>query len=94
MKMMEQEKYDEIKFLNSILRSIRNMNQMIVREKDPEKLIRKACEILIEAEGFHTVWFRVIDENDKNKSDDQQCMYFDFEGNDIEISQDKADKKE
>jgi hypothetical protein len=34
------------------------------------------------------------DENDKNKSDDQQCMYFDFEGNDIEISQDKADKKE
>jgi hypothetical protein len=34
------------------------------------------------------------DKNDENESDDQQRMYFDFEGYDIEISKNKADKKE
>jgi len=31
--------------LSEILRAIRNVNQLIVREKDPDRLVRQACEL-------------------------------------------------
>ncbi|MFH1141543.1 MAG: PAS domain S-box protein, partial [Chloroflexota bacterium] len=42
--------------LNAVLRAIRNVNQLITREKDRGRLLRKACEILAETRGFHRVW--------------------------------------
>ncbi len=42
--------------LNCLLRAIRDVNQLIVREKDPERLIRRACEILVETRGYRAVW--------------------------------------
>jgi PAS domain S-box-containing protein len=41
--------------LNAVLRGIRNVNQLITREKDPKRLIQKACDLLVEARGFHSV---------------------------------------
>jgi PAS domain S-box-containing protein len=41
-----------IEHLNSVLRAIRNVNQLIVHEKDPARLVQQACELLIETRGY------------------------------------------
>ncbi|MGI5861049.1 MAG: PAS domain-containing protein [Myxococcales bacterium] len=38
--------------LNAVLRGIRSVNQLITRERNPEVLIRRACELLVESRGF------------------------------------------
>ena len=49
-------RHDEgrILHLNSVLRGIRNVNQLITRERAPQALIQKACELLVDSRGFHT----------------------------------------
>lgn len=46
----------QLEHLNRVLRAIRNVNQLIVREKDRERLIRRACELLVETRGFNGAW--------------------------------------
>ncbi len=46
----------QIEHLNSVLRAIRNVNQLIVREKDPTALIKRACELLVETRGYSEAW--------------------------------------
>jgi len=41
-----------VEHLNAVLRGIRNVNQLITRERDPEALIQQACELLVESRGF------------------------------------------
>jgi two-component system sensor histidine kinase/response regulator len=55
----------KIQYLNSLLRSIRNVSQLITREKDRERLIQKACECLIEARGYHSICIVLLDESRK-----------------------------
>ena len=43
---------DKIKHLNRVLRAIRNVNQLIVREKDPARLVQQICDLLIETRGY------------------------------------------
>ena len=52
---------ERIKHLNSILLSIRDINQLIVTEKDKDKLLLKACKILSENRGFDLVWIGEIE---------------------------------
>ena len=47
---------EHIKRLNSILMAVRNINQMIVVEKDRDSLFQKACNILTEARGYDAAW--------------------------------------
>jgi PAS domain S-box-containing protein len=47
--------------LNSILRASRNVDQLIVQEKNRHKLLMKVCQLLVETEGFHSVWIVLID---------------------------------
>ena len=47
---------NSIKHYNRVLRAIRNVNQLIVHEKDPLRLIQKACELLIETRGYNSIW--------------------------------------
>ena len=47
---------ERIRHLNSMLNSIRNVNQLIVVEKDRNKLIKSACDALIEAKGYDAAW--------------------------------------
>ncbi len=54
-----------IKHLNLVLRAIRNVNQLIVREKDPGKLIQGVCENLTEPRGYYTAWIVLLDEDCK-----------------------------
>jgi len=59
---------ERIKHLNLVLRAIRNINQLIVKEKDREKLIQKACKSFTEARGYHNAWIVLLDEKEKLKS--------------------------
>ncbi|MFB6291184.1 MAG: PAS domain S-box protein [Candidatus Bipolaricaulia bacterium] len=48
--------------LNSILRSISNVNQLLVKEDDKKRLIEETCEELFETRGFNHVWIALLDE--------------------------------
>jgi PAS domain S-box-containing protein len=45
-----------IKHLNSVLAAIRNVNQLILVEKDRDTLLQKACDALVEARGYDLAW--------------------------------------
>jgi PAS domain S-box-containing protein len=49
--------------LNQVLRAIRNVNQLIVREKDRDQLVQGACENLIETRGYFDAWIAVVDQD-------------------------------
>ncbi len=52
----------KILHLNGVLRAIRNVNQLIVREHDVGALIQHACELLVEARGVVCTWIALVDE--------------------------------
>jgi putative nucleotidyltransferase with HDIG domain len=41
------------------------VNQLIVQETDPERLIDQACQILTETLGYYTAWIALLDEGGK-----------------------------
>ncbi len=53
---------NKITHLNAVLRAIRNVNQLIVREKYPHRLIEQACHLLTETRGYHHAWIALVDE--------------------------------
>jgi len=55
----------EIKHLNLVLRAIRKVNQLIVKEKDTGRLIQSACDNLIENRGYYNSWIALFDESGK-----------------------------
>ncbi|MEA3298428.1 MAG: response regulator, partial [Chloroflexota bacterium] len=52
---------EKIEHLNAVLRAIRRVNQLVVREKDREKLLQSICDDLIETRGYHSAWIALID---------------------------------
>jgi PAS domain S-box-containing protein len=54
---------ERINHLNRTLRSIRNINQLITREKDRDKLIKGACNNLVESRSCYTAWIALLDES-------------------------------
>ena len=55
--------HEKTAHLNAILSAIRNVNQLIVREKDRDRLIQRVCETLIETRGYYSAWIALMDEN-------------------------------
>lgn len=55
--------HEKTAHLNAILSAIRNVNQLIVREKDRDRLIQRVCENLIETRGYYSAWIALVDEN-------------------------------
>ena len=51
--------------LNQTLRSIRNVNQLITREKDRDKLLKGICDTLVDSRSFLTAWIVLLDESQK-----------------------------
>ncbi|MCK4450583.1 MAG: PAS domain S-box protein, partial [Anaerolineae bacterium] len=45
-----------------MLRAIRNVNQLITREKSRDRLLQSACDNLIETRGYYSVWIALLDE--------------------------------
>jgi len=54
-----------IKHLNSVLKAIRNVNQLIVAETDRESLLRKSCDALVDARGYDAVWLGLIEDGER-----------------------------
>jgi PAS domain S-box-containing protein len=51
--------------LNSVLKALRSVNQLIVHEKDREHLIQKSCDLMVETRGFLCAWILLFDEKRK-----------------------------
>ncbi len=47
---------ERIRFLNRLLRTISEVNQLVVRERDRDRLLAEACRILVEEGEFHMAW--------------------------------------
>lgn len=59
---------EKANFLNRILRAIRNVNQLIVHEKDRHKLLQKTCDILVENGGYLNAWIVTFTPDDEVES--------------------------
>ena len=53
---------EKIKHLNLVLRAVRNVNQLITRERDRDRLLKGACDSLIETRGYYSAWIALLDE--------------------------------
>jgi len=51
--------------LNLVLLAIRNVNQLITKEKDRDRLLQGACNNLIETRGYHNAWIALLDTSGK-----------------------------
>jgi PAS domain S-box-containing protein len=56
---------NKIEHLNLVLRAIRRVNELITREKDPDRLIQGVCDNLIENRGYHNAWIALLDSSGK-----------------------------
>lgn len=45
---------------NAVLSAIRNVNQLIAKEKNRDSLLQKTCEILIEARDYDATWLGLL----------------------------------
>ncbi len=52
---------ETVRHLNSLLRAIRNVNQLIARETDRERLLQGICESLSETRRYRGVWVALLD---------------------------------
>lgn len=56
---------ERLKHVHSLLYSIRNINQLIVTEKNMDTLCQKSCEILMESRGYSGVWIGLTEDMSK-----------------------------
>ncbi|MFP3902904.1 MAG: PAS domain S-box protein [Armatimonadota bacterium] len=55
-----------IRHLNAVLSAVRDVNQLIVREHDPDTLLQETCEILTTARRpYTTCWIALLQENEE-----------------------------
>lgn len=53
---------EQLQHLNALLRAIRNVNQLIARERDRDRLLQGVCEALISTRGYLSAWIALFDE--------------------------------
>lgn len=53
-------------YLNTVLKAIRNVGRLIVKENDPSRLIRKSCEELSGTMGYFNAWIALLDQDSRN----------------------------
>ncbi len=62
----ERKKAEEnIKHLIRILFAIRNVNQLIIKERDRDGLLKRICDILTEEKGYFNAWIALLDTSGK-----------------------------
>jgi len=57
--------YNKLKHLNLTLRSMRNVNQLITKERDADRLIKRICDDLTENYGYPMAGISLIDKSGK-----------------------------
>jgi PAS domain S-box-containing protein len=50
-----------LQHLNQVLRAIRSLGQLIIQEKNRERLIQRACELLTEGRSYFSAWIALLD---------------------------------
>ncbi|MFO7947090.1 MAG: PAS domain S-box protein, partial [Armatimonadota bacterium] len=56
----------QVRHLNAVLGAVRDVNQLIVRERDPDTLLQESCEILTSARRpYTTCWIALLQENEE-----------------------------
>ena len=53
---------ERVEHLNAVLRAIRDVNQLITKEKDRDGLLSGACDSLVGTRGYHSAWIALLDE--------------------------------
>jgi PAS domain S-box-containing protein len=64
--------------LNTVLRTIRQVNQFITREKDPNRILQGVCNILSQTRGYQNAWIVQMDESGKISRASQTELSEDF----------------
>ena len=59
---------ERLEHLNRVLRAIRGVNLLIVRERNRDRLIQTACDILVETRGYHSAWVGLLDKSARLKA--------------------------
>jgi len=54
---------EKLEHLNKVLRAIRSVNQLITKENDRDRLLKGACDSLIETRGYYSAWVALLDES-------------------------------
>ena len=52
----------KIKHLNSVLLAIRDVNQLIAKERNRDSLLEKSCDILTSTRGYYSAFIAIFDE--------------------------------
>jgi PAS domain S-box-containing protein len=55
----------EMQRLNLVLRSMQAVNQLIIKEKDLDRLLKGTCDSLVETRGYYNAWVALLDEDRK-----------------------------
>ncbi len=58
----KQQAFSTVQHLNRILKAIRNINQLITREHDNQKLVQQACEMFTEEQSYKAAFVSLFDE--------------------------------
>lgn len=55
-------KVRELEHARDVLRAVRDLNQLILLEKDPVRLLDQACRLLVQNRGYFNAWMtRMVD---------------------------------
>jgi PAS domain S-box-containing protein len=54
---------EKIKHLNLVLRVIRDVNRLIIEEKDRDRLVRDVCDNLVKSRGYFSAWVALLDKS-------------------------------
>lgn len=69
----------QLSHLNSVLDGIRHVNQLIIREKEPARLIRDVCREFIQTRGIHFAFITLLDASGKVEAAAEVGLGHDFQ---------------
>ncbi len=72
------EAQEKASHLNAVLRAIRNVNQLIVKEKNRANLLKGVCDSLTETRGYDNVWIALFDETGRTVTTAESGLGRDF----------------
>ncbi len=52
---------ERIQHLNAVLRAVRNINELIMREDDQGRMIQESCQMLVQTRGYKNAWIVLMD---------------------------------
>jgi PAS domain S-box-containing protein len=55
----------EMQRLNLVLHAIQSVNQLIIKEKDRDRLLKGICNSLVENRGYYNAWVALLDKSKK-----------------------------